>query len=131
MHFRPYLYGRKFIIKTDHRPLVYLFSIKNPTSKLTRMRLELEEFDFSVQYVQGKTNVGADALSRVQIDSDILKNMTILQVTTRSMKNNIISNQKKYSDMMSSKINENNEPKAIEATNNSEVYYLPKLVIEI
>jgi hypothetical protein len=31
-------------IKTKHRPLVYLYSLKNPSSKLTRMRLELEEY---------------------------------------------------------------------------------------
>ena len=43
-YFRPYLYGRRFTVKTDHRPLVYLFSMKNPSSKLTRMRIDLEEF---------------------------------------------------------------------------------------
>ena len=30
-HFRPYLYGRKFKIRTDHRPLIYLFSFRNPS----------------------------------------------------------------------------------------------------
>lgn len=68
-HFKAYLYGRKFRVRTDHRPLVYLFGMKNPTSKLTRMRLELEEFDFDVEYVKGKNNTGADALSRVTIRS--------------------------------------------------------------
>jgi len=43
LHFRPYIYGNDFTIKTDHRPLVYLFSMINPSSKLTRMRLELEK----------------------------------------------------------------------------------------
>ena len=41
-YFRPYIYGKHFLVKTDHRPLTYLFSIKNPSSKLTRMRLDLE-----------------------------------------------------------------------------------------
>ena len=41
-HFKPYVYGRKFTIRTDHRPLVYLFGMKNPTSKLTRIRQDLE-----------------------------------------------------------------------------------------
>jgi len=47
-HFRPYIFGRHFTVKTDHRPLTYLFSMTNPSSKLTRMRLDLEEYDFTV-----------------------------------------------------------------------------------
>lgn len=83
-HFRPYLYGRKFMIQTDHKPLVYLYSLKDPSSKLTRMRLDLEEFDFQIQYVKGKDNVIADALSRV--DFEAIKNVrvNVLQVTTRA-----------------------------------------------
>lgn len=129
-HFRPYLYGRRFTIKTDHKPLVYLFSMKNPSSKLTRMRLELEEFDFNVQYVQGKTNVGADALSRVQIDSDILKNMTILHVTTRAMANKKITNQSTNNDTATPNVDKTDHPKVVEAVNINETYYLPKLLIE-
>lgn len=30
MHFSPYLLGRKFLVRTDHRPLVYLFGMKKP-----------------------------------------------------------------------------------------------------
>jgi len=55
----------------------------NPSSKLTRMRLELEEYDFTVEYLKGKDNFVADALSRITIKD--LQNITanILQVTTR------------------------------------------------
>lgn len=92
-YFRPYLYGRKFIIKTDHRPLIYLFSMRNPSSKLTRMRLELEEYDFIVQYIKGKSNYVSDALSRIEIDSDKLKSMYII---TRSMTAREQNRQRKY-----------------------------------
>ena len=34
MHFRPYLYGRKFTIITDRKPLVWMHSIKDPTSRI-------------------------------------------------------------------------------------------------
>lgn len=84
-YFKPYLYGRRFQVRTDHRPLVYLFGMKNPTSKLTRMRLDLEEFNFDVVFVPGKANVGADALSRIIISSEQLKAMTVLVVNTRAM----------------------------------------------
>lgn len=34
VHFKPYLYGTNFLVKTDHKPLVYLFSLKNPSQRL-------------------------------------------------------------------------------------------------
>lgn len=66
-YFRPYLFGRKFIIITDHRPLTWLMSLKEPNSKLVRWRLKLEEFDYEIRYKKGKQNTNADALSRVKI----------------------------------------------------------------
>lgn len=63
-HYRPYLYGRKFTIITDHKPLVWLHSIKDPSSRLWRWRTKLSEYDFDILYKQGKLNSNADALSR-------------------------------------------------------------------
>ena len=99
-YFKAYLYGKKFTIRTDHRPLVYLFGMKNPTSKLTRIRIDLEEFDFDVVYIAGKENVAADALSRIAITSDELKAVDILIVNTRSMTRKLdgISNKHKIND---------------------------------
>ncbi|KAE8964049.1 hypothetical protein PR002_g29094 [Phytophthora rubi] len=62
--FRPYLYGRKFTILTDHAALKWLMTSPNLTGKLHRWALTLQEFDFDVQYRPGSTNVVADALSR-------------------------------------------------------------------
>ena len=84
-YFKAYLYGRKFIVKTDHRPLVLLFGMKDPTSKLTRIRLDLGEYDFLIEYIKGKANVGADALSGIVTTSDELKQLGVLMVNTRSM----------------------------------------------
>lgn len=87
-YFRPYLYGRKFIIETDHRPLIYLFNMSNPSSRLTKFRLLLEEYDFEIHYVKGKENVAADALSRIRITSEDLKGMNehIVSVLTRAQR---------------------------------------------
>lgn len=68
-HFRPYLYGHKFDIYTDHRPLVWLYQLKEPNSKLTRWRLRLQEYDFNVIFKNGKQNVTADALSRIRLNA--------------------------------------------------------------
>lgn len=63
-HFRPYLYGMKFIIITDHKPLVWLHSIKDPSSRLWKWRTKLAEYEYDIQYKKGSLNHNADALSR-------------------------------------------------------------------
>ena len=42
-YFRPYLYGRKFTLYTDHKPLTYGLNLKDTNSRLTHWRLYLEE----------------------------------------------------------------------------------------
>lgn len=74
-YFRPYLFGRKFKILTDHKPLQWVMNLKEPNSRLTRWRLKLSEYDFTVVYKQGKTNTNADALSRVEIHNDEVNSM--------------------------------------------------------
>jgi hypothetical protein len=44
-HFRPYLLGRKFHIITDHKGLTWIFNVKGPSSRLTRWKLLLQEYD--------------------------------------------------------------------------------------
>lgn len=63
-HFRPYLYGTKFTIVTDHKPLTWLFNCKDPSSRLVRWRLKLLEYDYKITYKPGVQNTNADALSR-------------------------------------------------------------------
>jgi len=63
-YFRPYLYGKSFIIKTDHRPLKCLISLKEQSPRIVRWQTLLSEFDFKVEYIKGKQNKVADFLSR-------------------------------------------------------------------
>ena len=62
---RQYLLGRRFKIQTDHKALVWLFNVKDPSSRLLRWRLKLEEYDFYIEHKKGRENGAADALSRV------------------------------------------------------------------
>ncbi|KAI5148608.1 hypothetical protein ENBRE01_0423 [Enteropsectra breve] len=62
-HYRRYLLGKKFTLKTDHRALESMKTAKNPTSRLLRWTLKLQEFDYDVKYIAGEMN-GADGLSR-------------------------------------------------------------------
>lgn len=64
-HFRPYLFGKKFTLYTDHQPLTFALNLKTPNSKLVKWRLRLSEFNFTPIYKPGKQNVVADALSRI------------------------------------------------------------------
>lgn len=94
--FRHYLYGRKFIVQTDHRPLVWLSGLKEPNSKLQRWKIKLEEYNFTVEYIQGKENVVADALSRIKIN----ETDTGLQSSIENAAE-YGSNQKNYVDLQS------------------------------
>ena len=129
-HYRPYIYGAKFFIKTDHRPLVHLFFLKNPSSRLTRIRLELEEYDFEVIHIPGKDNVVADALSRIDIEQlkNIGEEIQQIAVTTRSQfrkdqqsKDTITSDEPLLAD----------RPRFIESLNNHELSRLPLLEFDL
>lgn len=64
-HFRPLLLGRHFILRTDHFSLTQLQSqTKPPHGRIARWFDALADYDFTTQYIKGKQNVVADALSR-------------------------------------------------------------------
>ena len=63
--FQRYLYGREFILETDHKPLTYLNKKKVANARLMRWALILQPYRFRIVAVRGKDNVGADYLSRL------------------------------------------------------------------
>jgi hypothetical protein len=63
-HWRPYLWGRAFIVRTDHQPLKYILDQRLATIPQHHWVSKLLGFDFSIEYKPGRTNVVADALSR-------------------------------------------------------------------
>ncbi|KAG7310106.1 hypothetical protein JYU34_004645 [Plutella xylostella] len=120
-YFRPYVYGRFFTIMTDHRPLVYLFGMKDPSSRLLKFRLLLEEYDFKIIYIKGKDNVAADALSRICVTSDELKSMNdmIMNVMTRAQKKRMEGKDKDdelkiQNDLTTSSNDWPNQPKVVD-----------------
>ena len=60
-----YLYGRQFVVQTDHKPLVYVNKSKTLNKRIMRWAMLLQEYQFSVQSISGKNNYAADFLSRV------------------------------------------------------------------
>ena len=72
--FASYLIGLKFMIETDHKPLVPLLGMKNLDSlppRVLRFRLRLDRFSYSIVHVPGKLIYTADTLSRSPLKSDI------------------------------------------------------------
>jgi hypothetical protein len=62
--FRHYLLGRRFLLKTDHAALKYVFNGAAHNTKLARWALKVQEFAFDLVHIPGRENCVADALSR-------------------------------------------------------------------
>jgi hypothetical protein len=63
-HFRQYLLGNSFTIRTDHGSLAWLRNFKQPTGQLARWLEKLEEYSFTVEHRPGRKHNNADSLSR-------------------------------------------------------------------
>lgn len=62
------IYGRKFTVLTDHNAVRWLMNIKEPTGRLARWVLLLQQHGFTIEHRSGKNNGNADALSRRSYD---------------------------------------------------------------
>ena len=65
--FRNILMGQQIIVHTDHENLTY--KTQN-SDRVMRWRLYIEEYSPDLQYVPGQNNVVADALSRLEIQTE-------------------------------------------------------------
>ena len=63
-HFRPYLYGKTFTIRTDHASLLWLCRRTTPSAQVARWLEILSEFNFTIEYRAGLKHGNADGLSR-------------------------------------------------------------------
>lgn len=74
--FHDYLYGRKFTLYTDHKPLISIFSPEKGISvtsanRLQRWALILSNYVYTIKYKNTKAHGNADALSRLPYKGDI------------------------------------------------------------
>ena len=67
-HFNQHLAGRHFVIYSDHKPLMHLFSATKPTpamasAQIQRWALTLSSYDYKIRYRQGSQQANADGCS--------------------------------------------------------------------
>jgi hypothetical protein len=72
-HFRVYLYGRRFVLLTDHKPFKWLTTNEKLTEMHARWARILSEYDFEIKHRPGKRSRDADGLSRnpLQDETDL------------------------------------------------------------
>ena len=65
--FHYFLYGKKFILQTDQKPLVSIFRkhMIDVSPRIQRITIRAWQYDFVPQHIPGRNNVISDALSRV------------------------------------------------------------------
>ena len=65
---RPYLLGADFVVYADHKTLKSLFTKEMNNTKIQRWAVLLAEYGAQIEYRQGKNNIRADMLSRIESD---------------------------------------------------------------
>jgi hypothetical protein len=77
---RHYLYGKKFVVQTDHRSIIHFKTQQHMSNRQARWSEFLQQFDYEIVYKQGKENVVADALSR-RPDLETTEPLALNQIT--------------------------------------------------
>ncbi|UYV62505.1 hypothetical protein LAZ67_2000885 [Cordylochernes scorpioides] len=83
--FRQYLLGREFVLITDNRPLMHIFSPQKSipicaASRIKRWSLKLSAFKYTVEFRKTDDNGNADALSRLPLVSKTTESLDEDQV---------------------------------------------------
>ena len=63
-YYRQYLLGRKFLVRTDHQALVWIFKLKEPKDRIARWLEILSGYNFEVMHRPGSEHGNCDAMSR-------------------------------------------------------------------
>jgi hypothetical protein len=62
--FRQYLVSARFVVKSDHNGLKYFLEQKDLNERQQKWVSRIQAYDFDIEFVKGKNNVVADALSK-------------------------------------------------------------------
>ncbi|GJS38830.1 putative mitochondrial protein [Tanacetum coccineum] len=87
---RPYLRGRRFIVRTDQRSLKYLLEQRLITEEYKKWLTKLMGYDFDIQYKAGIENKAADALSRREENTQLMVMSIPSVVNWEEMRNGLM-----------------------------------------
>ena len=82
-----YLYGRKWLLVTDHKPLTFIFAMDKEiphmsVSRITRWAIFLMNYDYDLEYRRTKDHANADMLSRLpRVEGQEQKGSEVDEVT--------------------------------------------------
>ena len=70
--FHDYIFGKKFTITSEHKPLQHLFAENRPISQLASARIQrwalsLSAYEYTIAYKSGDQHANADSLSRLPL----------------------------------------------------------------
>ena len=63
-HFRHYLWGRKFKLRTDHASLRLLINFRDAEGMVARWMARIASYDYTLEIREGKKHANADGMSR-------------------------------------------------------------------
>ena len=69
-HFHHYLYGRKFLVRTDHGSLRWLLNFKDAEGQMARWLETLSLYNFVIEHRPGRQHKNADVMSRRPQDEE-------------------------------------------------------------
>ena len=98
--FHQYLFGERFILFTDHKPLLGLFSEKKGINNIAAARMQrwailLFAYDYTLKYCSGAENSNADFFSHFPSNE---------KPTTSTIKNKIFMSELSYSPVTSKEV---------------------------
>ena len=88
-----YLFGRKFTLRTDHKPLLKIFAPNSATSVLAAARLQCSSYQYEIEFMPSAEVASSDALSRLplQYRKDASVEDKIFQVSVVQLRKHPVS----------------------------------------
>ena len=88
--FHQYVYGRDFVLGTDHKPLCTNFGHDKgiptlATARMQRRAIKLGAYQYKIEYIPGSENVCADCMSQLQVQTKLAKGTDILAMDMSSL----------------------------------------------